>query len=718
MVSINPAGEAVKKARFSLGIMHVVLVWMVLIPHTMGKYRHAVKTKTNVFGCNEKKKKLEEEAAKRAIYHAALEAIVFFTFVVVATAVVVPLLTKSLDERMVDMVEAFSRLLSGILLGALSIRVACWLNVYFRRERALPANRIGTSLKELKFRVRWNVSKKFLRYYYCLLILFQGSDAVTIPVSIIAGLAFGFFLDYVVYKMRRMEPTRQLRKIGSICLIGFLALCSLFELIACVVFVANVWDSNDEEGNGKLGWPIIGYLVLVPLFPTMHFVYWRVGEKQRKQAISQRQSMVKHPMMMSMYMSSRRQKDPAANSSEDDPTTIDNTDPHQPVIARAAKEEEMDSVNTGKKNEIQEAPLENGNDDDDHENNATEVELEEENKLASRDEDEGDAEDGTNEEVEEVKEDGPPPTYWELMMDWQWCGCVRGGEDQTAWGKFWASMVWFFYILVCICCIFSLFNNVGATAQQEGSRDKMPFVHEVLYDDINNFPVCAFDNRTADWTIPRREWTVQPTTFDNKTAAHDAGYLILHCGACGACSDWHNLELEYTTRYVTEPTVKCIHPCSISFAIHTYLLTPTNATYDLLSSEISLPRKAKHVLPGPCLECLEEPTIGFRGGCAICWADDIECTKTFCWQIGIQSFFINTLANFEVGEDTITAAGCEEANCEAGNPGHFVECSGATRRRMDVTSSIERPESQRCMNVDVDWEEMFPDRHPNEVNHA
>lgn len=49
-----------------------------------------------------------------------------------------------------------------------------------------------------------------------------------------------------------------------------------------------------------------------------------------------------------------------------------------------------------------------------------------------------------------------------------------------------------------------------------------------------------------------------------------------------------------------------------------------------------------------------------------------------------------------------------------GNPGHFVSCSGATRRRMNVTSTIKRPGSQRCSIVDVDWAELFPDPHPND----
>lgn len=65
------------------------------------------------------------------------------------------------------------------------------------------------------------------------------------------------------------------------------------------------------------------------------------------------------------------------------------------------------------------------------------------------------------------------------------------------------------------------------------------------------------------------------------------------------------------------------------------------------------------------IECLEGDQIGFQGKCAECWADDILCTKKYCAFIAVQSFLINTLANFEVGPDTITSAACEEAHCEA-----------------------------------------------------
>lgn len=49
--------------------------------------------------------------------------------------------------------------------------------------------------------------------------------------------------------------------------------------------------------------------------------------------------------------------------------------------------------------------------------------------------------------------------------------------------------------------------------------------------------------------------------------------------------------------------------------------------------------------------------------------------------------------------------------CLLGNPGEFVPCVGANRRRMNITSEIARPGAQQCQIVDVNsWNEFFPPR--------
>ena len=92
--------------------------------------------------------------------------------------------------------------------------------------------------------------------------------------------------------------------------------------------------------------------------------------------------------------------------------------------------------------------------------------------------------------------------------------------------------------------------------------------------------------------------------------------------------------------------------------------------------------------------CLKEEPIGFSDQCAQCWTEDIFCARSHWAFIFLQSNMINTVSNFQVNDDTITAATCEEAMCELA----FVPCSGANRRRMNITSTIARPGRQLCSN--------------------
>ena len=134
--------------------------------------------------------------------------------------------------------------------------------------------------------------------------------------------------------------------------------------------------------------------------------------------------------------------------------------------------------------------------------------------------------------------------------------------------------------------------------------------------------------------------------------------------------------------------------------------------------------------------------VGFLEGCAKCWTFDSLCSKKYCTFIFLQSVIINNAGNFAVGPDDITSATCEEAMCgEEYAPcknfvcvslcrlrcisslrstdearSYFVSLSsfnlsilgaGATRRRMNIESDIERPEFQQCSVAEEDWAEVF-----------
>ena len=103
------------------------------------------------------------------------------------------------------------------------------------------------------------------------------------------------------------------------------------------------------------------------------------------------------------------------------------------------------------------------------------------------------------------------------------------------------------------------------------------------------------------------------------------------------------------------------------------------------------------------VQTYNEDNIGFTEECAECWTEDELCAKNNCAFIYLQSVVVNQVSNFHVKLGDITTATCDEALCG----GDFVPCSGATRRRMNIISSIPRPENQQCIVAQANWTEIF-----------
>lgn len=248
-------------------------------------------------------------------------------------------------------------------------------------------------------------------------------------------------------------------------------------------------------------------------------------------------------------------------------------------------------------------------------------------------------------------------------------------RSKTPRGKLYSMANWLLWLVLCIGSLFLTAINIGACSQLRSMDHYFPIAEEAIYKHMNEGPVCAMDDVSQ-----RENATIQ--TFDSPEAAHADNYSIVHCGACGSCSNWENLEVEYVTRnYLANAARKC---ATKSFS----------GGFEAVN------------------ECMEEPPISFTGTCAQCWSRDVMCTKKHCTFIFLQTVLINKLTNYSVGENINTAASCEEAFCEMENsPGSgemgFVECSGATRRRMNISSTIPRPIEQQCTVVDLDWDEIF-----------
>jgi hypothetical protein len=175
--------------------------------------------------------------------------------------------------------------------------------------------------------------------------------------------------------------------------------------------------------------------------------------------------------------------------------------------------------------------------------------------------------------------------------------------------------------------------------------------------------MCAWNEASPNGTI---------RTFETLQEVYDANWTVIHCGACGACSNWNDLSIQWTTRHdLADTSKKCAQKSMFG-------------TWEDVTA------------------CNEE-MIGFLPACADCWTYDEIHTKNSCFWIYLQSIFIDAVADFSVGFHDITSAACDEA---LSGP-KFVPCSGATRRRMGIVSQIPRPKYQQCQVAKYDWSVVF-----------
>jgi len=99
------------------------------------------------------------------------------------------------------------------------------------------------------------------------------------------------------------------------------------------------------------------------------------------------------------------------------------------------------------------------------------------------------------------------------------------------------TIVWY---TASILFWFMTIVNMGATYQQNIVRSDLNIAFEKLYPPTyHTGQMCAWDAKSPKGNIQ---------TFDSPEAAHEAGYTVAHCGACGACSNWNDLKLQWTTR--------------------------------------------------------------------------------------------------------------------------------------------------------------------------
>lgn len=157
-----------------------------------------------------------------------------------------------------------------------------------------------------------------------------------------------------------------------------------------------------------------------------------------------------------------------------------------------------------------------------------------------------------------------------------------------------------------------------------------------------------------------------------------SGETVLHCGACGACSDLHDMEVIYNTRHTITTDMS---RCAAEFA------KPKIFGGDPSMSDLR--------------KCLVEKGIDFttdgrawaqpqgRPTCMDCWTDNIESDAVNC------KMDFDCIKKFFNPNNTGAYAGCLKCDEEKSGP-EFIKCAGANRRSTGIVSDIQREGEQIC----------------------
>ena len=141
---------------------------------------------------------------------------------------------------------------------------------------------------------------------------------------------------------------------------------------------------------------------------------------------------------------------------------------------------------------------------------------------------------------------------------------------------------------------------------------------------MSDGPVCAFKGLDLGgvWSPPYELKSFANTsTATGAEVAQAKNWTVVHCGACGACSQSEIFPIQWNTR---RELATLSRYCAV-----------------------------KSLFGGPdaVLTCHMDK-IGFDYDCAECWTVNILSTKAHCTFIYLQSLIINSFANFEVNAES------------------------------------------------------------------
>eukprot|EP00928_Gymnodinium_smaydae_P049513 TRINITY_DN3323_c0_g1_i7.p1 TRINITY_DN3323_c0_g1~~TRINITY_DN3323_c0_g1_i7.p1 ORF type:complete len:315 (-),score=52.68 TRINITY_DN3323_c0_g1_i7:19-963(-) len=164
----------------------------------------------------------QQKAALRSIWLCAGGAAAVAIAIIVALAIPLALLGRELDNRVAEIIEGVSKIVAAICIMGLSFKVPKWLAVgpYAAIETTKSA---GSTLRELRFNVSWNIWREVAEIGAFLLPNFLASDFAPIPLSGLVGVAIALVPGVGLYVANRYTKQKTWLAVTMAVVTGWLA---------------------------------------------------------------------------------------------------------------------------------------------------------------------------------------------------------------------------------------------------------------------------------------------------------------------------------------------------------------------------------------------------------------------------------------------------------------------------------------------------------------
>ncbi|KAG7372924.1 hypothetical protein IV203_033648 [Nitzschia inconspicua] len=657
----------------------VLCIWAYLIPHLYIEYAEfrIALIESPTWGRSPERL----QAAKRAITRSFYFNIFLGLLLYAGSSVIITILTWEMDRRASDILTGLSRMFAGVIFLLLSINLPQWMGCYFSVVDTYKIKvAVFRSTREVRFGLSWNVWKYLASMFVFNLYFSCRTDQFTTLFGFLVGVSLGIFFIIVTHLARVKYPKRKRWFAG---VVGFLlALTSLTSVFIGAIYIEDVWHEdykNQQYTYSDISFTAVLLLVWLAVVVGFHVLAICITKKYARNAD------VRHRFRSTMFQTPIPGMKTVAKK-ETLQIEIDASSPSQEDDPLGGRREGMKDGSASKE-----------------EFNPDEVQNCNKSRMDDNDQCENDFDitifKSGNASKDFLIKSSEGPTYpylcrMKLYETYGFCCCcslcpccckdVKADKkccddnrihpmDQIkksnwCWRFFDGTKLFLWYCLSAFFLYLTIVN-CGATTQQMVVRQNLNKAFEFLYPvDYHTGPMCG-------WSEPNESGDIQ--SFDSLEELQAANYSLIHCGYCGECSNWNDLSKQWTTRtFLAEVSKKC-------------------AQKSLFGGGVDAVQA-----------CNEAEPIGFTSSCAECWTVDELCAKKNCFWIFLQSTLINAVSDYRVQLNDITSATCDEAMCGP----EFVPCSGATRRRMNIKSDIERPVYQQCIHQDADWSVIF--NHP------